>query len=246
MRSWHFAGLIVLAVAIRAHAIAIGLEWADNPANPISARVPPNAPVKARFYLANGSANAAEHPRIREIALRINAWENAACTIPANMRVLQVSASALLPGWRVAPVSNNSALNGPQLAAIAGPVTRIPQGKTYAMDITFQWASDRPMPYYYLTISRDGLSVIDGNGGNYLKKDTLWSPSGFSNAGKAKWGFGNWGGSKWLKYDSATGDYLGQTVNPLLLHTEPKPNAMMLAWAGVMGVGTRRPVLGGG
>jgi hypothetical protein len=192
------------------------------------------------MYINNPVAAAAERPVIQAIGIVLNAWEDAACTMPASMSLFQVAASSPLPGWSVAPANNNTYLGGLQFAAVAGPNTFFGQGKTYAVDITLTLAVPGA---YYLTIDRAGSALIDNIGADYMTTDEIWYPSGFQTTGKAKWGFGNWGGGKWQRYDAGVGGYVGQSANPLMI--VPEPSSLTLLAASCATVLRRRREAGG-
>lgn len=230
-----------LAFVTSAQAVAIGLEWAGNTANPNSYLS--SAPMTMRLYIQNGSSSAGEAPIMQAMGVVINVWQDAACTIPLNNVWYQVSVTPLIPGWHVDPANENTDLNGLQYAAISGvglsPNWTVPRGKTYLMDISVQWISTTLLPGNYLTINREASVIVDHTGGDYMTNDAIWYSSGFSTAGKSRWGFGNWGGGKWQRYDSSVGHYIGQAANPLVVWT-PEPTSLMLLVVGAC-AGARRP-----
>lgn len=227
------SAIAVLAMAGIVNAAAIGLEWAGNTATATSEPTEPNMPITAQFYLQGGGTAAAQ-PTLSGIGLVLNAWLDPAATIPANGVVFQTSATPLIPGWATAAANNNTDLNGLQFAAANGPDYQTPVGKTYLMDITLQYTDPTPPPQYYITIKRDidptqtSSVIFDQSGADFITAGDNWVDDG-SNLGKAKWSFGNWGGSAWFEID-----YYGNPVpgterpaNPLILVT-PEPASLAL------------------
>jgi hypothetical protein len=114
--------LLVFALGLcgRADAVSIGLERAGTPGSAVSPGVFPDTAILARFYIYSPVTAAARRPVMETIGIVLNAWENAACTIPASMSVFQVSATSALAGWSAAAANSNSALGGLQFAAVNG------------------------------------------------------------------------------------------------------------------------------
>jgi hypothetical protein len=236
-----FVALVGAQVALAA---TIGLEWSNLPGAPRNPPAPWPGYVTMRLYIQNGSSSAVQAPITGAIGLVMNAWEDQACTIPANNAVAQVSSSVSIPGWSVASANNNTTLNGLQFAAAFGPDYTVPQGKNYLLDITIKWIDSTPLPQYYLTIDRAASAIIDPVGADYMTNDAIWYDSGFQNTGKSKWGFGNWDGGRWERYDSITGQYVGQAANPLIYYVFPEPGSLTLFIAGAFCVMRRRQVIG--
>lgn len=233
MRTRLSAAFLILACASVVHAVVVGMEWRDTPLQTIQAL--PSADTTMRFYLANGSSVPSQAPKLSAVGLRIEAWQDAACTVPAD-GLLQVATVADLPGWSVHSANTNDEFNDHQFAVVSGPDTTIAQGKAYVMDITARWLGTPAISRYYLTVNRRDSVLIDYTGLDYMNTDYAWFPSGFETAGRSRWGFGNWGGGKWERYDSATSSYIGQAANPLILDIVPEPASVIMLLVGMGGL----------
>jgi hypothetical protein len=234
------ATLLFFALGLcgRADAVSIGLEFANSPLSQI-ASVGINMPIDLNFYIQNGAPAPAQAPITQAIGFVVNAWVDAACTIPADNAVVQTSSAALLPGWAVDPTNNNTYLNGLQFAAVSGPNFTVPQGKTYMFSMALAVVDPGPSFRFYITIDRLSSAIIDNTGGDYMTNDAIWYDTGFATAGKAKWGFGNWAGGAWSRYDGVTYQTYSQNANPLILDI-PEPSCVMLLVAGAFLLMRRR------
>lgn len=227
------SAIAVLAIAGAVNAAAIGLEWAGNTATASSEMTAPGTPITAKFYVATGGTAGAQ-PIFSGIGIVLKAYEDAALTIPATNVVFQTSAAPLVPGWAPAAANNNSDLGGLQFAAANGPNYTTPIGKTYLMDITLQYTDAAPPAAYYITIDRPASSIFDNTGADYVNNDAIWTNTDTSTLGKAKWSFGNWGGSAWqqLDYYGQPIPGTGQPANPLILVTPEPASLALLALGG--------------
>jgi hypothetical protein len=238
MKAYRVAVIATLVVTTAVQGVVIGWEWAGSPDSRVAV-ADAGTPITARFYINNPLASFAQRPVIQAIGLVLNAWQDEACLIPADMTLMQVSVSTSLAGWIPAPVNNNTYLNGLQFAALYGPNTYFGQGKTYAVDVALQWASALPSAPVYITTNRAASALIDNTGADYMTNDEIWYPSGFETAGKAKWGFGNWGGGAWSRYDEVTYSTYFQNANPLILDI-PEPSSVMLLVIGAVAAYRKR------
>lgn len=226
------SAIAILMIAGAANATLIGLQWADN-AGQSSAATAPNTPVTAQFYMTNGATGA--NPTFGGIGLIINAWADAAATIPVDSTLFQVGVSTPIPGWSVAGANQNADLNGLQFAAVAGPNYTPAKGKEVLMDISIQYTGNpAPGTQYYLTIKRDlsptGTTsvIVDPTGADYVNNDAIWDARpGYADAyGAAYWAFGEWGNPGWSRFVKK--DQVGQLgANPLVLLT-PEPSSLAL------------------
>jgi hypothetical protein len=230
------SAIAVLMIAGAANATLIGLEW-QNVAGPATAPTAVNTPVVAQFYMSNGPAGI--NPTLAGIGLVLNAWEDAAATIPANGVVFQTSSAPLIPGWATAAANNNSDLNGLQFAAANGPNFTPPDGKTVLMNISLQYTDATPLPQYYITIKRDitggtSSAIFDNTGADYMTNNNIWDArAGYADSyGAEYWAFGNYGNPGWARFVKGAGEVGQTTANPLILVTPEPASLALLALGG--------------
>lgn len=219
------SAIAVLAMAGIVNATAIGLQWQGNPAQ-ATPEVAPNTPTTAQFYVQHGAAAGA--PTLTGIGLYFTAYEDAALTILAD-GLHQVSSTPTIPNWVVASTNRNGQLNNvaTQFASANGDPYAVPVGQNFVMDIAFSYDDPTPPAAYYNVINRAVSSIFDNTGADYMNNDAIWYDSNLTASGKARWGFGNWGGGAWSRFDSGTYTTYQQAANPIIL-TTPEPSALAL------------------